>query len=312
VDAHRNDQARGTPQGRQEPTALRGGAADDAIPFDELPRGASVEVWLFDAQTSIGGESVRPPHRHDYHELIWIRSGAGVHLLDGEEVEATRRTITVIGRGQIHQFQTATDLEGGVLRFSDEVLSGGEERIAQGWLLTGRGGRVVNVPEAECETVQRVFAAIADEAARPPDAYTVDLQRHRVSALVLLVERWYDQARAERRDADDADVQLHRRFAQRLEADFARHHDAAHYALALGLPASALSQALGRLTGRSTKELILERVMLEASRLLRFTDLAIGTIAHRVGFADQLYFSRAFKRHRGHAPQRYRAISRGG
>ena len=37
--------------------------------------------------------------------------------------------------------------------------------------------------------------------------------------------------------------------------------------------------------------------MLEAARLLRFTDLTVGEVAHRVGFDDQLYFSRAFKRH---------------
>ena len=99
------------------------------------------------------------------------------------------------------------------------------------------------------------------------------------------------------------DVQLHRRFAARLEADFARHHDAAHYADALAVPGAALAKALQRLTGRTTKELILERVMLEAARLLRFTDLTVGQVAHRVGYDDQPYFSRAFKRHFGEGPQ---------
>ena len=37
--------------------------------------------------------------------------------------------------------------------------------------------------------------------------------------------------------------------------------------------------------------------MIEAARLLRFTDLAVGEVAVRVGFDDQFYFSRAFKRH---------------
>jgi len=52
-------------------------------------------------------------------------------------------------------------------------------------------------------------------------------------------------------------------------------------------------------------------VMLEAARLLRFTELTIGEIAHRVGFDDQLYFSRAFKRHHGEPPMAYRARVRG-
>ena len=63
---------------------------------------------------------------------------------------------------------------------------------------------------------------------------------------------------------------------------------------------------LAHVTGRTTKQLITDRVMLEAARLLRFTDLTVGEIAFRAGFEDQLYFSRAFKRHYGQAPSTYR------
>ena len=96
-----------------------------------------------------------------------------------------------------------------------------------------------------------------------------------------------------------------------LERDFARHHDAAHYADALAVPPAQLSKALAQSTGRTTKQLITDRVMLEAARLLRFTDLTVGEIAFRAGFDDQLYFSRAFKRHYGEAPMRYRERIRG-
>jgi len=79
----------------------------------------------------------------------------------------------------------------------------------------------------------------------------------------------------------------------------------------LAVPAAALSRALTQATGRSTKELVTDRVMLEAVRLLRFTDLTVGEIAHRVGYDDPLYFSRAFKRHAGEAPMAYRDRVRG-
>src|SRR4051812_42262859 len=98
-----------------------------------------------------------------------------------------------------------------------------------------------------------------------------------------------------------------RRFARLRERDFARHHDARHYADALGVPQAALSKALNHVTGRGTKELITDRRMVEAARLLRFSDLTVGEVASRSGFNDQLYFSRAFKRHYGEAPVAYRA-----
>jgi hypothetical protein len=71
---------------------------------------------------------------------------------------------------------------------------------------------------------------------------------------MCLLKRSYDAARAEACDADDAELQLLRRFVGRLEADFRRHHDAAHYADTLRVPPAALSRTLAALTGRSTKE----------------------------------------------------------
>jgi AraC-like DNA-binding protein len=77
------------------------------------------------------------------------------------------------------------------------------------------------------------------------------------------------------------------------------------------MPQAALSRALVEATGRSTKELITDRVMLEAARLLRYTEQTIGEISYAVGFEDPLYFSRAFKRRFDASPKAYRAAVRG-
>src|SRR4051794_6116733 len=266
---------------------------------------AAVEVMPLDGLDI--GARVREPHRHDYHELIWVREGEGAHRLDGREVPVRDRTLTVIGRGQVHVFERARGLRGAVVRFGDELAyGGGERRAAPGWLLAGRGGRAVGVPAGEVAALGGVIAALAAEAALPPDARAAELAHHLIAVLLLWIERWYDASRLGAREPEDADVQLQRRFAQLLESDFARHHEAAHYADELGVPPAALSRALTEVTGRSTKELVTDRVMLEAARLLRFTDLTVGEVAFRAGFSDPLYFSRAFKRHTGDAPTAYR------
>jgi AraC family transcriptional activator of pobA len=280
------------------------------LTLDRLEPGAVVEVRTLDG-FRVGEGPIREPHRHDYHELLWVRSGSGEHRIDGEPVAIAPPSITVIGRGQVHQFAHAEALRGGLLRFTDAVLAGGGERVRADWLLAGRGGRTIAVPAGDADRTDAVFAALADETRRPPDPYAADVVRHLVLTLLLWLERWYDGSRIERRDADDAAVQLHRRFTRRLEADFAAHHDAAHYAEALAVPAPALARALVERTGRATKELITDRVMLEAARLLRHSDRTVGEIAFEVGFQDPLYFSRAFKRHSGRSPQAYRDAARG-
>jgi AraC family transcriptional activator of pobA len=268
---------------------------------------------LFDAfEVGSDGEPARKPHRHDYHELIWIKEGSGHHILDGREVPVVPGSLTVIGRGQVHVFERARSVNGAVVRFGDELLH--EGRIARtdpSWLLAGCGRWGVTVPRGHVAALESVIATLAAETTGPLDSHSADLQRHLLSVVLIWIERWYDAERTERHDGDDADVQLFRRFARVLERDFADHHDAVHYADALAVPPAALSQALNRVAGRSTKELVTDRVMLEAARLLRFTDRTIGEIAYATGFGDPLYFSRAFKRHHGHAPSAYRGLSRG-
>jgi AraC family transcriptional activator of pobA len=277
------------------------------LAVDRLP--ASLDVLLLE-DASFGADTERgprTPHRHDYHELIWTRCGAGHHLIDGEVSVVEPNTVTLIGRGQVHVFERARGLYGAVLRFGAELLlADPAARADPGWLLGGRGTRTVQVPASDVPRLESTIAALAAETRRPADACSLHLQRHLLSAVLLWVERFYDAARTQQRESDDAEVQLYRRFVDVLERDFARHHDVGYYADSLAVPPAALSRALSHVTGRATKEHITDRVMLEAARLLRFTDLGVGEIAFRVGLEDQMYFSRAFKRHYGVSPLAYR------
>ena len=90
---------------------------------DDLPAEADAleVVWL--ELDRIEGEDVRDPHRHAYHELIWVLEGSGRHLIDGAPVEFGPRTLTVIAKGEVHQFERAEGIRGYVVRFDDEWLS---------------------------------------------------------------------------------------------------------------------------------------------------------------------------------------------
>jgi AraC family transcriptional regulator, transcriptional activator of pobA len=268
------------------------------------------EVLWLDGR-DVGGEDRRDPHRHDYHELIWIRSGSGRHLIDGDSVPIEEGTVTIIGRGQVHVFEEGRDLHGAVLRLRDELLVGDATGAPASWMLTGRCGRSVPVPEAQADRLETMLRLLDEELSRPAGPDSSKLESHLISAILLLLDRWYDDVRAERPESDDADVDLVRRFVRVLTRDYARHHDVAHYAEELGVPAAALSRALTEVTGRSTKEWVVDQVMIEAARLLRFTELTVQQVALQVGHDDPLYFSRAFKRHFGDSPVAYREATRG-
>jgi AraC family transcriptional activator of pobA len=278
------------------------------------PAGPPLQVaWLRDA--SFGEVTERgawTPHRHDYHELIWGRQGSGLHRVDGRASPVTARTLTVIGRGQIHVFERGEHLSGAVVRIGEELLDDqGAAALRGSWSPGASAPPSVPVPAGEVDRLQALIEMLAAESARPPDGRSLDAERHLVAVLLLWLERWQDATRTERHDGGDPATLLYRRFIGMLERDFARHGDAAHYADELRVPQAALTRALTAATGHGTKELVTERRMLEAERLLRFSELTVGELAFRSGFSDPLYFSRAFKRRHGVSPTEYRARGSG-
>jgi AraC family transcriptional activator of pobA len=248
----------------------------------------------------IDEDEVREPHRHAYHELIWVREGRGRHLIDGEPVEFGPRTLTLIAKGQVHQFERAEGVTGVVVRFDDDWLTGSRR-----WLFSGGACTALSVPVEEAGRFDALLNLLREEVERPPGPESAELRRHLLSAALLWAQRWRE-AQLEGGGATSGDVYLHRTFQETLERDFTTSHEARHYAAELGVTTGTLSRVLMKLTGRTTKQLILERVLLEAARLLRFSDLSIKEIAARLGFTDQFAFSKAFKRQRGEAPLDFR------
>jgi AraC family transcriptional regulator, transcriptional activator of pobA len=267
---------------------------------DDLPAEAdALQVRSLELE-SIRGDDVREPHRHAYHELIWVREGHGRHLIDGEPVDFGPRTLTLIAKGEVHQFERADRISGLVVRFDDEWLSGSRR-----WLFSGGACTAMSVPETEASRFDALLELLREEVERPAGPESAELRRHLLSAALLWAQRWRE-AQLEGGGATSTDVQLHREFQEALERDFMTRHEARHYAAELGVTTGTLSRTLTRLTGNTTKQLILERVLLEAARLLRFSDLSVKEIAARLGFTDQFAFSKAFKRQRGEAPLEYR------
>lgn len=271
-------------------------------------------VFLSDQSYAEDGDcGSHRPHRHAYHELIWSRRGSGSHLIDGQRSLVEPRLVTVIGRGQVHVFERGDSLDGAIVRFGDEILEvDAVARANPSWLVGFQGPHTVQVPVEAVGHLDALLLVLAEELGRPPDSRSLDVERHLLCTLMLWVERWHTKEQAEHRAADESAQQIFGRFLEVLERNFSRRHGAREYANELGVPQALLSRALADVTGRRTKELITDRRMVEAARLLRFTGRPIGEVASMAGFHDRLYFSRSFKHYYGTTPTEYRGGARQG
>lgn len=95
-------------------------------------------------------------------------------------------------------------------------------------------------------------------------------------------------------------------FRQLLETHFRRWHQVSHYAEVLAVTPDHLNELVKAASGRSAKQLIQERLMLEARRSAWFSQDSLKQIAYDLGFEDPAYFSRLFRRCTGQTFSEFR------
>lgn len=81
---------------------------------------------------------------------------------------------------------------------------------------------------------------------------------------------------------------------------------ATDFASQLNIHVNSLNRSLKDSTGKTTSELIADRVIQEAKALLHHTDWNVNEIAFGLGFEEPAYFTNYFKKRLGTSPNNYR------
>lgn len=95
-------------------------------------------------------------------------------------------------------------------------------------------------------------------------------------------------------------------FIRMLPRYFVEHHDIPFYAGQLHISTVYLSRVVRQVTGRTVVDYINEMLLMEASFLLKTSELSITQIADHLHFADTPSFSKFFSRMKGQSPRAYR------
>ncbi len=249
------------------------------------------------------------PHRHTYHEIIWMRSGSGKHRIDDELIEITPTTFYWIKQGQVHDFQKGTDLDGLLIRFTNHFLPYDPHTALSTSLISQfQNQNAFRLRPEEIPAYERILQALLVEYEGDKNTFgRTGVLQHLLMALLIMLER---RSRASSMSAfdrvDDPDRQIFQRFIHLLEEHFRAEHQVGFYASQLGVNNRKLSAICKRYAGLTAKQLILECLLREARRSLAYTHLTLNGISYRLGFRDTAYFCRLFKRHTGKTPQQYK------
>jgi AraC-like DNA-binding protein len=95
-------------------------------------------------------------------------------------------------------------------------------------------------------------------------------------------------------------------FRDLLEINYAKLKTVNDYAQLICISEKRLGQATAKVLGKLPKEIINDRILLEAKRLLGYTNLSIKEIGQNLGFEDPAYFIRYFKKNTRATPVEFR------
>lgn len=106
--------------------------------------------------------------------------------------------------------------------------------------------------------------------------------------------------------AEDAAARLVAAYTRSIESELSVAKSVADRAASLGVTPTHLTRSCRKTCGETALSLLNGRVINEARRMLRDTDLPVKSIGETLGFTSAAYFTRSFQTHTGQTPRAFR------
>ncbi len=252
------------------------------------------------------------PHVHDaLLQLLYVVRGGGEVFIDELKWPVRPPCLIVVPANAVHGFHFLADTDGHVITAAQRPLEAAVKAVAPELLPMLRRPAVLLVDAASraAEALPPLFEAMERET-RVHEAGQMAV------GLSLLVALLVQVARIGAAQPGDEDAVLRSRKAQQVErfkalveARFRERVSIEDYGQALGVSAGQLSRLCREVLGISALDVVNARVVHEAQRELAYSLLSIKQIAAVLGFEDEAYFGRFFKKHTGHRPTDFRAMA---
>lgn len=248
------------------------------------------------------------PSRAAFYHVIWVQRGHATHTVDFEPVALRPGSLLFVGPQRVHTFDLAADYDGQLLLFTDAFFSRSEADM-QFLRTTILFHDLLDVPvvqaDGQAPELTTLLAQLAAELHHAADSYQPILLQNLLHNLLLLAERTRRQQGFRPLDkGPDLDYTV--LFRDLVEAQFKQVRAVRQYAAQMNVAEKRLAHATAKVLGKLPKELIDERVTLEAKRLLVHTGASIKEIGFALGFDEPTNFVKYFRRQAGLTPIEFR------
>lgn len=153
---------------------------------------------------------------------------------------------------------------------------------------------MVCLQEQDAVMMHTVFEQMQEEILSQQSGQEEMLRTYLKQLIIRATRLWKAQQMQNMQAEPDNEVEFFRHFSRLVDIHFKEKHTVADYADILGYAPKTLTHKLKRLHVSQPNEVIKDRIMLEAKRLLTYTNMSAKEIAYHLGYDDPAYFNRLF------------------
>lgn len=251
------------------------------------------------------------PHFHDFFQLFLIRGPAKL-MHDFSDYDVTGVNLFFLSPGQVHTiYPRDPGMHGTVSSFTqaffDHHAPPPSMLFELPFFFSAGVAPWFQVKETEAARIITLFADLQREYDRDQSEV---LEVLRCLLRIIFVEASRLYAAHHPVNETSRSALLVRQFQLAVEHHFREWQALAPYAKHLGVTVNHLNDVIHDETGHSAGEIIRQRRLLDAKRLLLHSDLSVSEIGYQTGFQDPSYFSRFFRREAGQTPAEFREAIR--
>jgi len=289
---------------------------------DILPSGIAKDIGHFNVfniadlfkQIKETGKMVMPYNRRAYYKISFVNGHSRAEYAD-KVIDIPKHAL-LFATPKIPYYWRPQDLEqaGHFCIFTEDFLLPAKSGVVLNDLPIFKAGGypVFQLTKEEARNVESIFKKMHLELASDY-AYKYDLLRNYVLELIHSGQKLQPAAALSSRH--DGAARVSSLFVELLERQFPIEspqqkinlRTANDYARQLSVHVNYLNRVLKENTGKTTTDIIGNRIAQEAKLLLRQTDWNISEIAYALGFAEVAHFSNFFRKQTATSPMSFRA-----
>lgn len=268
------------------------------------------ELHFFKKETGFDRLSFTKDRFNKYFTIAWNPAESQTITIDGAAYDFPANSLVTLLFNQSFSFENPASIV--AWQFNREfycIIDHDSEVSCVGFLFSSTDHLFIKLNEQARQKLQLLSDVFIEEF-KTSDNIQNEILLALLKRLIMYVTGLAKSGYVPVKKLQDERFHIIRRFNLLVEANFKSEHSVSFYAGQLYKSPKTLSNLFAIFNQKAPSQIIQERIVVEAKRLLYYTDRSIKHITFELGFEDVAYFSNFFKKNSGISPSDFRNSSK--